>query len=240
MGFSPVRVKQLECEIRRSRSNTDDETPEIADGFEGSRQDRDRPHARAHPLAAPAPALTRAPTRPRGRTPCRPRCNHPMVCYEQRAGEPMIGRVYGIGVTLIVIGAVLYPLSWKRHRDSFPLSTYPMFAHAKREPILHSSYAYALDKDGDRHLLSPRFVGSEEVLQAQATLNHAARRGGVVARELCRRIAARVARSSRRSLSEATWVRIVSARHNAVHYLTGRDTVGKEVKRAQCAVVRPL
>ena len=147
-------------------------------------------------------------------------------------------RAYAIAVSLVVLGAVLYPLTWKRYRDSFPLSSYPMFAHPKRAPILRSSYAYALDNGGQRTLLSPRFIGSEEVLQAQANLNRAVRAGGAAAAKLCQRIAVRVGDSRRGQLSTATMVRIVYARHDAVAYLTGRDRIGSETVKAQCDVRR--
>lgn len=148
----------------------------------------------------------------------------------------MASRVYAYLVIAAVLAAVSYPFTWPLSRDSFPLSNYPMFSRRLPEPTVTLQYALGLEPDGTRHHLPPRLVANEEVLQARAVLARAVSQGEQTTQSLCRTIAGRVARH--RDFEAVTEVRIVSGTHDAVAYLTGRDTRGREDVYGRCPVPR--
>ena len=153
-----------------------------------------------------------------------------------RSGEAahVGGRLFGYLVCVLVLAATLWPLTWPRGRDSFPLSSYPMFSRKLPTATFSSQYTVAVDGDGGRHHLPPEMIANEEVLQASVVLRRAVhtRRAG----PLCREVARRVAASSR--FRQATVVKIVTGRHDAVAYLRGSDRVGDEKVHARCAIRR--
>ena len=116
--------------------------------------------------------------------------------------------------------------------DGFPLSTYPMFAW-KRPTQLTLDYALGVTATGDRRYLTPRLVGSSEVLQALAVIQRARATRSLPA--LCRAIAARVAADA--DYRDVVALRIVTGTHDAVDFLV-RDVIGREVERARCEVTR--
>lgn len=137
----------------------------------------------------------------------------------------------------IVLIAVMYPFSWPRTRDSFPISNYPMFSRKLPTAMFSAPYAVGVTADDGRKHLPPRLIANAEVLQAQAVLRGAIRRGRRNTRMLCRQIAERVANAGER-LEQVIEVRIVRGTHDAVEYLTGRNTVGREKVHARCQVRR--
>lgn len=144
------------------------------------------------------------------------------------------GPFYAYAISIAVIAAVLYPLSFDRRTDSFPLSSYPMFARAQPEPTVVAVYMIAVG-DGFRRSVPPELVGTSEVLQAQATIRGALRRGTRAMRALCERVAARVAAAE--PFAAASEVRLIKGRFDAIAYLTG-DTAGRERVRMTCRVRR--
>jgi hypothetical protein len=149
---------------------------------------------------------------------------------------PMATRLYAYLVSAVVLAAVCYPFAWPLHRDSFPLSPYPMFSRKLPEPTVTLQYAVGVAPDGTRHHLKPSLVANQEVLQARAVLGRAVSMGQEATRALCRTIAGRVARE--RDLAGVTEVRIVTGTHDAVAYLAGRDTRGQERVHGRCPVER--
>jgi hypothetical protein len=141
-------------------------------------------------------------------------------------------------VILVVVVATMVPISWPPGRDSFPLSSYPMFSRRLPTARMTAQYAVAVDAAGGRSPLAPELVANDEVLQARAVLAHAVRRGSGDIDALCRRIAGRVART--RALGHVIEVRIVTGEHDAVAYLTGRDRVGRERLHGRCPVSREI
>lgn len=111
-----------------------------------------------------------------------------------------------------VTAAVLWPLVTKK--DSFPLSNYPMFAE-HREPRTTLEQAIAVLEDGSDRTLGPRYLGTDEVLQAKAHLERAVRYGGANAENLCAEIAKRVAAD--RSL-RASKVEVRTVTYDAIAY----------------------
>lgn len=137
-----------------------------------------------------------------------------------------------------MLTAVAYPFTWPRHRDSFPISSYPMFSARLATPMVKLQYAVGTAPSGTRHHLAPELVANDEVLQARAVLARAVARGGKATRVLCERIAGRVAAAGG-ELARVTEVRIVTGTHDAVDYLSGRDRVGLERVHGRCPVTRP-
>lgn len=91
---------------------------------------------------------------------------------------------------LLAALVVLLPVLRSPRADSYPLSTYPMFA---TNQDLHAAIATAvgIDGDGEESRLGARVIGgTDEVILAAVTVSVAVRRGEVD--ELCREIAERL------------------------------------------------
>ena len=143
-------------------------------------------------------------------------------------------RVFGVVVTVAILGAALYPLSWPIGRDSFPLSSYPMFA-SRRSTEVRLTYALGIEFDGTRHHLAPALVANAEVLQAAAVLRQADRAGAAARATLCEQIASRVAVDH--DLRGVIAVQLVRGRHDAIDY-TVYGIRGPEETIARCEVPR--
>ena len=141
-------------------------------------------------------------------------------------------RVTAAIVSIVMMVAVLEPLRRKPWEDSFPLSPYAMFAF-KRPTKLTMDYAYGVTAAGEKRTLTPRIVGSAEVLQALTIFQSARAKNQLP--QLCETIAARVADLP--SYSDVILIKIVSGTHDAVDYLV-RHVEGTEVERTACAVRR--
>jgi len=86
--------------------------------------------------------------------------------------------------------AVLSPL-FSGAPDSFPLSTYPMFAQPRGQPSLDS--VVALMADGGEERLPPPLIGTKEVLQAKVLIQRSVEAGPEAMAGLCQDVAARAA-----------------------------------------------
>ena len=94
---------------------------------------------------------------------------------------------------LLAAAVVLIPLIRSPESDSYPLSTYPMFA-TDRGRVAAIATAVAIDSDGVvSRLGSAAIGGTDEVILAAATVSAAVRRGEVD--ELCIEIARRLDRT---------------------------------------------
>jgi hypothetical protein len=140
-------------------------------------------------------------------------------------------------VSAAALACVLWPLGWEAGRDSFPLSSYPMFAHGRTDSTLNAIYALAFDADGARHWVPTRLVGSREVLQARAVYERAARGGKRGLPGLCRSIAGRIAAIRTGELAAAVEVRILHGRHDSIAYFES-GTLGEERALISCRVPR--
>jgi hypothetical protein len=142
-------------------------------------------------------------------------------------------RLVGIVVSVLAIAATAFPVVLDPVKgDSFPLSTYPMFA-MKRATKQSFEYAVALTETGERRRIRPRHVANHEVMQARMTFQHAVRDKTLPA--LCERIAARVARDPK--LADVATIRIVRGTHDALDFLI-RDVRGPERTLQECRVKR--
>ena len=131
--------------------------------------------------------------------------------------------------------AVLAVLSPALHeRDSYPLSTYPMFSHDRgRVATIPTAVGYRAD--GARVRLSPDLVaGGIEVIHAAVTVDESVRRGDTPA--LCAEIAARVARAASRR--DVVRVEVVSETHDVIAWFDGAGEPSAVTVHASCAVPR--
>ena len=131
----------------------------------------------------------------------------------------------------VLVLATLSPvLRCNPYDDGFPLSTYPMFASV-RATTHRMAYPLGVTRDGQRRVLSPRLIGSGEVLQAYRIVEQAAGSKGELPR-LCRAIADRVRASGD---TELVAIRIVIATHDALDVLL-RDKLAPERDLTRCPV----
>ncbi len=134
--------------------------------------------------------------------------------------------------SIALLTATLEPILRSPGDDSFPLSTYPMFA-TPRAMKLTLDYAIAEGSDGSRRPVAPELVGSSEVLQALT--NIASEVAGKRSAALCERIARGVAADS--DYAAVARIRIVTGTNDAIDYLS-HGTIGVERERARCPVMR--
>ncbi len=133
----------------------------------------------------------------------------------------------------VLVAVVLSPVTrCDPYDDGFPLSTFPMFASVR--PTQHRmSYALGVTRSGERRLLTPRLIGSGEVLQAYRIVEDAVAIRGE-AKKLCRAIAERVRASGD---DELVTIRIVTASHDALAVLID-DQLAPERELLRCPVPR--
>lgn len=126
----------------------------------------------------------------------------------------------GLGAT----AAVLSPLV-SGATDSFPISTYPMFARAPGQPTLFAVVATA--SDGVERSLPPELVGSSEVLQAKVLIQRSVQQGPQAMAALCEATAARVAASDK--TGALRFIDIVRRRYDPVAYfVTSVEPIERE------------
>ena len=126
---------------------------------------------------------------------------------------------------VVVLAAVIWPVV--RGHDSFPLSTYPMYAQ-RRDEIVAIATAVAVEADGRTRRLSLRAIAeTDDPLIAESALRRAIDTG--TADALCREIAARADADHRA-------VELVEERHDVVARAAGRDSLLARTVHATCAV----
>ncbi|WP_437489021.1 hypothetical protein WME75_09910 [Sorangium sp. So ce1014] len=143
-------------------------------------------------------------------------------------------KVYAYGVTAGLVLLMLAPLFRRPPADSFPLSTYPMFSWGRHDARTAVERAIGVDSRGERRPIPPRLVGSEEVLQAKATLAQSIRQGARAARALCRGIAARVAEQDR--YADVVKIEIRTDTFDAVAFFDGQEAPVDSKLHATCKV----
>lgn len=143
-------------------------------------------------------------------------------------------RAYAYGVTAALLLLMLAPLLRRPPVDSFPLSTYPMFSWGRHDARTAVERAVGVDSRGGRRPIPPRLVGSEEVLQAKATLAQSIRQGARAARALCRGIASRVAAQD--GYADVVAVEIRTDTFDAVAFFEGQEAPIDSKLHATCKV----
>ncbi len=141
----------------------------------------------------------------------------------------LVAYLVGLGAT----AAVLSPLA-SGAADSFPISTYTMFASPRGQPTMFSVVAQAVD--GSEQRLPPALVGSSEVLQTKVLIQRSVEAGPDAMAGLCRAIAERIAASPEGNALRH--VDIVRRRYDPIAYfVTGPEPLEQE-RLLRCSVPR--
>lgn len=147
------------------------------------------------------------------------------------AREPLnalVGIVVGLGAT----AAVLSPLG-AMDQDSFPISSYPMFARPRGQPELYAVVARAAD--GREVRLPATVVASSEPLQTKVLIQRTVELGAEAMQVLCRSVAARVVDSP----DDLRSVEIVRRRYDPIAYFTRGPEPLEQARLSSCRVPRP-
>ncbi len=127
---------------------------------------------------------------------------------------------WGYLVTFATALAVAAPMLIPDAEDSFPLSTYPMFARKRGSPRIYQ--VVGVTEERKEHKLGPKLLGTREVLQAKVLISRASKRGRESRRKLCERVAKNVVAQSNEDtwLKDITEVRIQRVRFHPIEYFT--------------------
>jgi len=138
-----------------------------------------------------------------------------------------------IVVTAAVVAALVAPVALDR--DSFPLSTYPMYSSARGDRVTFAT-AQAVDAEGAASTLTLGVIGeSDDPLVVAGELREAIRDGRAPQR--CVDIAERAARWD--GLPPATVaVEVVTERHDVIVQVEGGDSLVDRTVHARCEVAR--
>ncbi len=143
------------------------------------------------------------------------------------------------GVSILMICAVLVPVveNWReRPRDSFPLSYYPMFT-AIHPDTQRENYLVGFDRQRNRYLIHHSYVGPGGLVRVRRTIiNRMISRGQ--AAQLCRSVAAEIARRRSRALSPVATVEVMTGTYRHSEYFAGNKTPDSEQVRGSCPVER--
>ena len=122
-------------------------------------------------------------------------------------------------VTAVVLVALVSPVL--RDRDSFPLSTYPMYATTRPEVVAFPTVV-GIEADGRRVRLSLRTIArTDDALIGQARVGRAIDEGQ--ADELCAEVAGRASDALVR-------IEVVTEHHDVVDLASGRESIiGRDV-----------
>jgi hypothetical protein len=139
----------------------------------------------------------------------------------------------GVAVSVVAAALVMTPAFRDPSEDSFPLSTFPMFSGAKRDPDLVITQVLAVLPDGTRRPLPPELAtGNEEVIQALQMIHNEAYGERKRATEFCKEVAARV-RAAPDPWRQTKGIEIARSHFDTVDYFeTGPEPVTRKVLKA--------
>lgn len=124
---------------------------------------------------------------------------------------------------MLVLVAVVSPAF--RDRDSFPLSTYPMYASARSDVVAYPT-VLGFDARGARAPLPLQAIArTDDALVGQARIRQAIDGGGASA--LCAEVAGRAPETVVR-------LEVVTERHDTVALTTGEDSLLDRTLHATC------
>ncbi len=146
------------------------------------------------------------------------------------------GAVYAWVLGAVMLALVFRPLSQPAGADSFPFSSYPMFAFGRPSALTDVHHLVAFDAAGVSRPVPPKLVANDEVLQAEVTLHRAVRGGRKTSAALCKRVAARLADDP--AWSDVVRLELLSDRYDALVYFAGDTTPIRTKRRARCKVPR--
>lgn len=144
------------------------------------------------------------------------------------AGTRRLGAV----VTALVALSVAVPMTWEPGRDSFPVSSYPMFS-ARRDDADVVLVVAGIDSGEELDVLPTEATGHRQLTQAVRALDEAVDDGGDRPARLCAEVAA-WARDHERTDGDVV---IATVHYEAVAFLLdGRRTPEVERVHARCEV----
>lgn len=130
----------------------------------------------------------------------------------------------------LLLAAVLYPALLEPGADSFPLSTYPMFARERpRRVEVMSALSLSAplpDRSASERAVPPSYIANAEAMQALQTLRKSVQAGRRSARKLCQRIARELATRNEARFADAREIALVTTRVDALRFLQDPDHAG--------------
>jgi hypothetical protein len=141
-------------------------------------------------------------------------------------------RVWAYSVSCALLVAVVAPAFGDPGADSYPLSTYPMFARPKAKTSI--AFAEGVDEEERTTRLGPELVANGEVMQASHTLQRAIRGGPERLAQVCARIAHGVAADSR--LASVVRIRLAEGQFDSVGYFLGASDPETRTIHLECDV----
>lgn len=140
-------------------------------------------------------------------------------------------RVGAVAVAVAVVVASVYPMTWAEGRDSFPVSSHPMFSGRRADADVTLVVALGVGPGGTEALPSEA-TGHRHLTQAVRALSQAVSDGGDRPRRLCEDLAVWV--EEHRPAVER--VRIVTARFDGLALLRHGDRTASVLgEHASCA-----
>jgi hypothetical protein len=132
-------------------------------------------------------------------------------------------------VSVAALALVFSPVLRPSQRDSYPLSTYPMFSYDRgRESALPT--AVGVTVDGQLRRLSPELIsGGYEPVQAFATVEASIENGDTA--DLCHEIAERTAKSR---AGDLVAIEVVTEVHDVVASFEGDKEPSQRIVHARC------
>jgi hypothetical protein len=146
------------------------------------------------------------------------------------AAQRFCAYLFGLGIPAAVLAPLLCGAS-----DSFPLSTYPMFARSRGELTLYS--VVAVGGDGLEERLPPPLLGTKEVLQAKVLIERSVNGGPDAMAQLCSDAAGRVAAAP--GFGAARTLAIVKRRYDPISYFVRGPAPLAEQRIFECALPAP-
>lgn len=145
-----------------------------------------------------------------------------------------MARAFRPVIALGIVLATAAPVLKDANDDSYPFSTYPMFARELSKPTL--VYAEGLKRAGRAVRLPPELIGTDEPMQAMRTLGLTADEGRRPLRRLCAAIAERVRRVP--EYGDVSQVSITRARFDPLRYFEGDAAPERAKQLTLCDVKR--
>ena len=137
-------------------------------------------------------------------------------------------RAWAYVVSVAALALVFSPVLRPSQRDSYPLSTYPMFSYNRgRESALPTAVGVTLE--GQIRRLSPELIsGGYEPVRAFATVEASIDNGDTA--ELCQEIAERTVKSR----DDLVAIEVVTEVHDVVAWFEGHKEPSQRIVHARC------
>jgi len=139
-------------------------------------------------------------------------------------------RVMSHAATALWLALLAVPHLRSPPRDGFPFSTFPMFSSGPKTAAVRVDHVVGFGPDGRGRPLGPRWLGTDEVLQAAVAVRGAIRRGASDA--LCTAVAQRLSASG----SPLARVEVRSDEFDALRRFAGERAPLRTKVHAGCTV----